>query len=134
MTIFADASYWIALLHEQDANHDLALLLRDELRGRPMVTTEMVLVEVLNFFAEFGPRQRRAAVNLLFDLQADDSVDIVEQSTGQFWDAVAYYNARPDQEWGLVDCASFQLMEELDIRQALTNDRHFAQAGFTVLM
>lgn len=134
MTVFADASYWIALLHEQDAHHDLALLLRNELRGRPMVTTEMVLVEVLNFFAKFGPSQRRTTVNLLFDLQADDGVDIVEQSTGQFWNAVAYYHARPDQEWGLVDCASFLVMEGRNIRQALTNDRHFAQAGFTILM
>ena len=134
MTVFADASYWIALLHEQDAHHDLALLLRDELRGRPMITTEMVLVEVLNFFAKFGPLQRRTAVNLLFDLQADNGVDIIAQSTRQFWNAVAYYNARPDQQWGLVDCASFQLMAERGIRQALTNDRHFAQAGFTILM
>ena len=98
MTVFADASYWIALLHEQDAHHDLALLLREELRGRLVITTEMVLVEVLNFFAGFGAVKRRAAVNLLFDLQADDRVDIIEQTTGQFWDAVAYYNARPDQE------------------------------------
>ena len=134
MTVFADASYWIALLHEQDAHHDLALLLREELRGRLVITTEMVLVEVLNFFAEFGAVKRRAAVNLLFDLQADNGVDIIAQTTGQFWDAVAYYHARPDQQWGLVDCASFQLMAEWGIRQALTNDRHFAQAGFTILM
>ena len=134
MTVFADASYWIALLHEQDAHHDLALLLRDELRGRPMVTTEMVLVEVLNFFAAFGPLKRRAAVNLLHRIRANPNIAVAEQTTDQFWDAVAYYNARPDQEWGLVDCASFQLMEERRIRQALTNDRHFAQAGFTVLM
>ena len=134
MTVFADASYWIALLHEQDAHHDLALLLRDELRGHLMITTEMVLVEVLNFFAEFGAVKRRAAVNLLFDLRADNGVDIIAQTTGQFWNAVDYYHARPDQEWGLVDCASFLVMEGRNIRQALTNDRHFAQAGFTILM
>ena len=134
MTVFADASYWIALLNERDARHDLALLLRDELQGRPKVTSEMVLVEVLNFFAEFGPVKRRAAVNLLLEIRADIGVAIVEQSTDQFWDAVAYYNARPDQQWGLVDCASFQLMAERGIRQALTSDRHFAQAGFTILM
>ena len=134
MTVFADASYWIALLNERDAHHDLALLLRDELRGRPMVTSELVLVEVLNFFAEFGPVKRRAAVNLLLDLHADTSVDIAARNTDQFWNAVAYYNARPDQQWGLVDCASFPIMAERGIIEALTNDRHFAQAGFAILM
>ena len=33
--LFADACYWIALLHEQDARHDLASLLHDEIRDRP---------------------------------------------------------------------------------------------------
>ena len=134
MTVFADASYWIALLNERDAHHDLAVLLRDDLRGRPMVTSELVMVEVLNFFAGLGPVKRRAAVNLLLDLRTDNSVNIIEQIPQRFWNAVAYYNARPDQQWGLVDCVSFQIMEHMGIREALTSDRHFTQAGFTILM
>ena len=59
---------------------------------------------------------------------------VVPLRTQQFWNAVDYYNARPDQQWGLVDCASFQIMEERGISEALTNDRDFAQAGFTILM
>ena len=132
--VFADACYWIALLHEQDALHDLALLLQHELRGRPVVTSEMTLVEALNFFGEFGPAMRRAAVNLLYDIAANPNIRVVPLRTQQFWHAVDYYNARPDQQWGLVDCASFQIMEERGISEALTNDRHFAQAGFTILM
>ena len=132
--VFSDACYWIAILNERDALHDFALLLQSEFRWRHKITTEMVLVEVLNFFGEYGARGRQLAVELVRDLVVDDTVEIIEQTSLQFWNAVDFYNARPDQEWGLVDCASFQLMQERNIQEALTNDHHFTQAGFTILM
>ena len=134
LPIFADACYWIALLNERDELHDTALLLAEEFKLARKITTEMVLVEVLNFFGASGAMGRRYAVDLIQELRADNTVDIYEQSTEQFWNAVALYNARPDQEWGLVDCASFQIMQAYDIREALTNDHHFTQAGFITLM
>ena len=132
--VFADASYWIAILNERDELHGIAARLQSELRRRRKITTEMVLVEVLNFFSEFGAMRRQFAVDLVWDLAVDDTVDVIEQTTLQFWNAVEFYNARPDQEWGLVDCSSFQIMARLGIREALTNDHHFAQAGFNILM
>ena len=132
--IFADACYWIARLNERDALHQLATLLSDTLGDRRVVTTELVLVEVLNFFAELGADKRRAAVILAQELRDSSDVHVIELADIQFWNAVDFYNARPDQEWGLVDCASFQLMQTRNIREALTNDHHFTQAGFTILM
>ena len=132
--IFVDACFWIALLNGRDALHDTARHLELRLSRRSKVTTEMVLVEVLNFFAEFGEERRRDALNLIQSMVADDTIDIHPQDSKQFWDAVAFYAARPDQEWGLVDCASFQVMASENIREVLTNDHHFTQAGFTILM
>ena len=132
--VFADACYWIARLNERDSLHDIATLLSDTLGSRRVVTTELVLTEVLNFFAELGPAKRRAAVTLARELRDGPDVDVVELAAIRFWNAVDFYNSRPDQEWGLVDCTSFQLMQNQDIRQALTNDHHFTQAGFTTLM
>ena len=57
-----------------------------------------------------------------------------DYQTSRFWEAVDFYNSRRDQEWGFVDCASFQLMAANSIQEALTNDHHFTQAGFTTLM
>ena len=132
--VFADACYWIARLNERDSLHEVAMLLSETLGNRQVVTSELVLGEVLNFFAERGAARRQAAVKLAQELRTAPDVEVVEQSSRRFWAAVAYYAARPDQEWGLVDCASFHLMEEWGIREALTNDRHFTQAGFTILM
>ena len=134
MVVFADACYWIARLNERDSLHEIATLLSDNLGARRVVTTELVLIEVLNFFAELGPEKRRAAVTLAQTLREDTGVDVIDLSETKFWNAVAFYNARPDQEWGLVDCASFQIMQTRGIREALTNDHHFTQAGFTILM
>ena len=67
-------------------------------------------------------------------LHADPNVVIVSQSEDQFRDAFHYYRSRPDQRWGLTDCASFILMSERGITHALTADRDFTQAGFTILM
>jgi predicted nucleic acid-binding protein len=41
--------------------------------------------------------------------------------------------SRPDKDWSLTDCISFVVMENQDITEALTADRHFEQAGFTAL-
>lgn len=131
--LFADACFWIALLNPRDAWHETATLLYEEISARQILTSEMVLVEVLNFMAQYGAQHRAAAVTLARGFESRN-IKVEPQSSEQFWNAVDLYNARPDQEWGLVDCASFQLMETRNIREALTNDHHFTQAGFTILM
>jgi predicted nucleic acid-binding protein len=44
------------------------------------------------------------------------------------------YEERPDKRWTLTDCTSFVVMEEENLAEALTGDRHFQQAGFTALL
>ena len=134
LPIFADACYWIALILERDALHETALRLSREFTHRPILTSELVLAEVLNFMGKYGHDRRRTAVALVRGFANSTNVKVEPLRTEQFWNAVEFYNARPDQEWGLVDCASFQLMQARNIREALTNDHHFTQAGFTILM
>jgi len=49
-------------------------------------------------------------------------------------DALHLYRSRPDQDWGLVDFASFVVMSARGIADALTADEHFEQAGFRALL
>ena len=44
------------------------------------------------------------------------------------------YRQMLDKEWSLTDCASFALMKERGIAEALAHDRHFEQAGFVALL
>jgi predicted nucleic acid-binding protein len=43
------------------------------------------------------------------------------------------YQDRPDKDWPLTDCISFVVMQDEGVREALTADRHFEQAGFKAL-
>ena len=36
--------------------------------------------------------------------------------------------------WSLTDCISFMVMDDEGLKEALTADRHFEQAGFTALL
>ena len=44
------------------------------------------------------------------------------------------YERRRDKTWGLTDCISFVVMREQGLRDALTADSHFRQAGFRPLL
>jgi predicted nucleic acid-binding protein len=45
-----------------------------------------------------------------------------------------FFAKHDDKEWSFTDCFSFDVMKERNIRQALTSDRHFSQAGVDVLL
>jgi hypothetical protein len=44
------------------------------------------------------------------------------------------YNSRSDKQWSLTDCISFLVMQDRQMTEALTGDRHFEQAEFTALL
>lgn len=133
-TLFADAAYFVATLNPQDDLHDHAVSIGRTLDDCLLVTTEMVLTEVLNFFAERGRALRQLAANLVGQLRHDPNTRIIPQTTAQFEDALEFYRSRHDKEWSHTDCASFRVMEQQGIAEALTHDRHFEQAGFKALM
>jgi len=47
---------------------------------------------------------------------------------------VTLYASRPDKQWSLTDCISFEIMRERGVTEALTGDHHFEQAGFMALL
>ena len=75
-----------------------------------------------------------AAAQMVRDLADNPNVEIVPQTGEQFWAALARYAARADQSWSLTDCASFVLMEQRGVTDALAYDRDFEQAGFAPLL
>jgi uncharacterized protein len=99
--VFADATYYIALLSPRDQHHQDALRISAELRS-PVVVTEFVLIEVSNALAAVESRGR--AVALWKHLETDPSVSVVAVSTELLAKARALYASRPDKEWSLIDC------------------------------
>jgi uncharacterized protein len=132
--VFADAGYWIALLNPRDQLHAKAITVSNTLQGRPIVTSQMFLTEFLNHYAALGQPFRQHAVQVVRSLQDDVDVEVVPQTAVQFAAALTLYAQRPDKEWGVTDCASFLIMQERGITEALAHDDHFHQAGFILLL
>ena len=131
---FADAGYWIALISPRDRLRERAIQVTVNLGDHRLVTSQMVLVEVLNHFAGQGDLARKAASETVKGLKNDPNTEVVEQSSEQYDKALDMYASRLDQTWSLVDCSSFVLMEERGIQDALAYDVDFMQAGFNALL
>ena len=133
-TVFADTGYWIALLDPRDTLHQKAVNLSIALAQSQLVTSEMVLTEVLNHFSKRGTFMRQAAIALIQSIQNSSAITIVSQTSTLFYAGLELYSQRPDQAWSHTDCASFWIMHQQEIQAALAYDRHFEQAGFVALL
>jgi predicted nucleic acid-binding protein len=131
--LFADAFYWVALLNPRDAFHSRVTSFNSSLGTARVITTDEVLTEVLNWYSRFGPRWRGEAANLVHDLRSDPNADVLPQTRADFDAALTLYEARPDKEYSLTDCRSMLALRGLGLTEALTNDHHFTQEGFTIL-
>lgn len=132
--IFVDADYWIASLIPRDGLHDKAISIFDQLASPSLVTSEMVLAEVLNMLAAGGPFLREVGVKAVVAIASDPNIEVVPQTRILFREALALYRDRLDKEWSLTDCASFVIMSKRGITEALTNDHHYLQNGYVALL
>ncbi len=128
---FADTWYFIALANRFDAHHAAARRLEALLHRTALVTHDGVLSEVLTYLSGAGASSRQRAAALTRDVLR--SLRVLPADRELFLLALDRYAARPDKEYSLVDCMSMMVMEQRGIRHVLTNDHHFAQAGFLVV-
>lgn len=131
MEVFADTSYFIALLFEDDDANEQAQAFTKTYTGT-IVTTSGILVEVLDGLS--SPRYRSDAVRFVDWIKAKQSIDVVTVDDELFEASFALYRSRRDKYWSLTDCASFVVMERRGLRDALTADIDFVQAGFRALL
>jgi predicted nucleic acid-binding protein len=128
---FADTSYYIALLSEEDVYHDMAVTWSESLLGRTVVT-EYVLVELGNALSRSKYRHRY--VPFVEHLLMDSDTVFVRASSRFFDQGRRLFASRPDKVWSMVDCISFVVMKQRRLTDALTTDHHFGQAGFKALL
>ena len=132
--IFADSCYWIGLFDPKDQLHARAVEARDGFKECQLVTTEEVLTEFLTHMSASDRSTRTSAVSFLLDVKNTDNVQIIPQSHESFEQGIRLFAARDDKEYSLQDCISMNAMESLAITRALTNDHHFEQEGFVILL
>ena len=104
-------------------------------RGPPLVTSTWTAYEALSIvktklsyhLAErlWERMLRPSVVNLI---KVDERIEA--EALDLFW-------RYQDKDWGVVDCASLRVMEDIGCRQAFAFDRHFTEAskqyGFVIV-
>ncbi len=132
---FVDTSGWAAWIDRGEQFHPRAREIVDRAwdDGQSLITTNWVLAELTGLLTRFRmPKSQQ--IKTLGCLRVDPSIIVIsiertiEASAWKLWEA------RPDKDWSLVDCASFVVMEFRKLTDALTSDHHFEQAGFVRLL
>lgn len=127
--VFLDSAFLIALLHVGDEYRHDALAWMDILEGAniPLLTTEFCLIELVDFLSDCG--QRALARQLVTTLRAGKFITIIPCSSTLLNRGLILHSQRDDKTWSLTDCIGMLVMEDAGIREVMTYDHDFEQAG-----
>jgi predicted nucleic acid-binding protein len=130
--LFVDTAGWMACADAADPAHVRAVAARDEWieRGGLFVTSDYVADETLTLLrirlgidaAENWWRQADGSTRLRWEYVNPARADHARE----------FFFRHSDKDFSFTDCTSFVVMRELKLREALTTDRHFVQAGFGI--
>ena len=121
--IFVDTGAFYAMADRSDAHHvDAARTFQERLTEDELVTTDHVLVET--WFLICSHLHRVAAMRF-WQAMETGVVTILGVISEDLWRGRAIAVDWPDQDFSIVDCTSFALIERLDIEHAFAFDRHF---------
>ena len=130
---FLDAAFVIALETTDDQNHQAAFEYWQEFLQSvtPLVTTSFVLDEIATFFN--SRNRHNKAVEVVENFLGSKTIDLVHVDDTLFHLGWEYFRKHADKRYSLTDCISFVVMTNGQIKDVLTFDKHFAQAGFKKL-
>ncbi|RPJ54903.1 MAG: PIN domain-containing protein [Acidobacteria bacterium] len=133
--LLLDTVYVEALLSPRDQHHEKALELFPKVEAAAMVfITEAVLLEIGNGSAGVNARQEAAKfIDGCYE-RTDPNFTVVPLDSQLIRRSLDLFSRSSDKTWSLTDCISFVVMEENQIEQAVTTDKHFVQKGFRALM
>lgn len=133
--VFADTSGWASLFIKAEPSHAKAFELMTlwQQQNRHVVTTNYVLSELVALFTRSRVLRTRA-LDSIEAVRSNPLVEIIHVDLALDAAAWELLENRLDKVWSLVDAASFVVMKNRRITEALTTDYHFEQAGFTRLL
>jgi uncharacterized protein len=132
--VFVDTSGLYALADRRDSSHAPAKecvnrLLPSRIR---LVLTDYIIDESCTLAKIRAGGD--AALRLLQIVERSRAFQICWIGIEYFDAAKAFFRRHSDHGYSFTDCASFVVMRQMGIREALTNDRHFSEAGFRALL
>jgi predicted nucleic acid-binding protein len=126
-----DTSGLLCFFDEDDLRHQDAVSFFQT--ATTLVTHDYVLAEFVPLCQSRG-LNREKALSFVRSLLENPLVEVVWTTEALYTRALSLLEARLDKTYSLCDAASFVLMRERGITEALTTDKHFVQEGFTRLL
>ena len=132
--MFVDTSGFLALLVQRDSKHQAArrVLRRAKEERRRLLTTDYILDETATLLKARG--EVRLVEHLFARVGQSRACRVEWTEEERFARLQSFFLKHDDQAWSFTDCLSFLVMKEFGLREALTNDVHFEQAGFVALL
>ena len=139
--IFVDTCGWIALNNKRDTFFDKAQRINKELltKSYRYITTNFVLDET--YTALLDKANHFITVNFGESIRKANTVDVIyitKDIEDRSWNLFKRYS---DKDFSFTDCTSFIIIQDLIRhmgqkfeRKIFTNDKHFKQMGYELLL
>ena len=131
---FVDMSGFFALLAKQDPAHGNAVQWLAQVRSKRLrsITTDYILDETATLLKARGCPE---LISVFFEFVSPSQALHIEWiSPERFHETQNFFVVHRDHEYSFTDCTSFIVMRELGLRESLTTDKHFREAGFVSLL
>ena len=129
---FLDTGYLIALESAKDQHHKKAkesweMLKRDSFI---LITTSYIFNEVVTYFNSLNKHDRAMKIGeMILKSNYISMLPVDKDLFDEGWD---YFKKFKNKTYSFADCISFLIMQRHNINTALSFDKHFRQAGFTL--
>lgn len=134
--LFVDTSGWASLFLSTETHHTESVKIFQKAKKVPqqIVTTNYIVAELVALLATRQRASREHLFQCVDSVRLASYVDLIHVDSPTDAAAWKLCKSRPDKAWSLVDASSFVVMSQMKIKEALTTDRHFEQAGFIRLL
>lgn len=125
---FVDTSAWVALIDQTDQHHKVADEFYHHFK-QPFLTTNFIINETITLLR--NKLSHELAAEAAHGLYGEKVAKLIRITTETERDALKLFEKYNDKTFSFTDCTSFVVMQNMDIKQAFTFDKHFQQMGFT---
>ena len=132
--LFWDTSAFFALLNTDDPAHRAVreVAARNAAEQRRNVTSDWIVGECCTLLV--ARRKPHLVPRFLDHTESQWALAVVPSDEILMRQTKAFLRQHLDHAYSFVDCASFVIMAQRGITEAMTTDRHFAEAGFVPLL
>ena len=130
-SVFVDTGAWFAIADKSDQFHHHAKshLKKIVENGDGITTSNLVIHETAMLLAR--RLSKHAAIQFLDLVAKDENVVVLQSDAAIEQDAYEVFRKYDEHDFSIVDCVSFVLMKNFEIKRTFTFDKHFKTMRFS---